>query len=204
MSYEKGDRDRADPCKIYVGGNPEMEEDELRGLFAKHGTVEKVWIARSPPGFAFVWLTDERDVADAIKALEAAGGYLCSPEEVAQVKDALWKNGKLNRHIIAKDPDIFAEACGLQLSIDLDAVERPDGVEEQAWLTCFPSFGYLLAVDPARTPTLVRMLRSDPDLICCCIGGFSAGACRVLLQRSGASDCLWEGESGLTGFGCAG
>ena len=50
---------------------------------------------------------------DAIKALEAAGGYLCSPEEVAQVKDALWKNGKLNRHIIAKDPDIFAEACGL-------------------------------------------------------------------------------------------
>ena len=30
MSYEKGDRDRADPCKIYVGGNPEMGEDELR------------------------------------------------------------------------------------------------------------------------------------------------------------------------------
>lgn len=50
---------------------------------------------------------------DAIKALEAAGGYLCSPEDVRQVKDALWKNGKLNRHIIAKDPDIFAEACGL-------------------------------------------------------------------------------------------
>ena len=50
---------------------------------------------------------------DAIKALEAAGGYLCTPAEVAKVKDTLWKNGKLNRHIIAKDPDIFAEACGL-------------------------------------------------------------------------------------------
>ena len=99
---------------------------------------------------------------------------------------------------------IFAEACGLQVSIDLDAAERPDGVEEQAWLTCFPSFGYLLAVDTARTPTLVQMLQGDPDLICCRIGGFSAGACRVLLQRSGASDCLWEGSSGLTGFGCAG
>jgi len=49
----------------------------------------------------------------AIKALEAAGGYLCSSAEIAQVKDTLWKNGKLNRHIIAKDPDIFAEACGL-------------------------------------------------------------------------------------------
>ena len=27
---------------------------------------------------------------------------------------------------------MFAEACGLELSIDLDAVDRPDGVEEQA------------------------------------------------------------------------
>ena len=48
------------------------DEAKRRGLFAKHGTVEKVWIARSPPGFAFVWLTDERDVADAIKALDGA------------------------------------------------------------------------------------------------------------------------------------
>ena len=99
---------------------------------------------------------------------------------------------------------MFAEACGLELSIDLDAVDRPDGVEEQAWLSCFPSFGYLLAVDPSRTSTMVRMLQGDPDLICCRIGRFSTGECRVLLQRSGASDCLWEGASGLTGFGCGG
>ena len=99
---------------------------------------------------------------------------------------------------------MFAEACGLELSIDLDAVDRPDGVEEQAWLSCFPSFGYLLAVDPSRTSTLVRMLQGDPDLICCRIGRFSTGECRVLLQISGASHCLWEVASGLTGFGCGG
>ena len=99
---------------------------------------------------------------------------------------------------------MFAEACGLELSIDLDAVDRPDGVEEQAWLSCFPSFGYLLAVDPSRTSTLVRMLQGDPDLICCRIGRFSTGECRVLLQSSGASHCLWEVASGLTGFGCGG
>ena len=99
---------------------------------------------------------------------------------------------------------MFAEACGLELSIDLDAVDRPDGVEEQAWLSCFPSFGYLLAVDPSRTSTLVRMLQGDPDLICCRIGRFSTGECRVLLRRSGASHCLWEVASGLTGFGCGG
>ncbi len=99
---------------------------------------------------------------------------------------------------------MFAEACGLELSIELDAVDRPDGVEEQAWLSCFPSFGYLLAVDPSRTSTLVRMLQGDPDLICCRIGRFSTGECRVLLQSSGASHCLWEVASGLTGFGCGG
>ena len=99
---------------------------------------------------------------------------------------------------------MFAEACGLELSIDLDAVDRPDGVEEQAWLSCFPSFGYLLAVDPSRTSTMVRMLQGDPALICCRIGRFRTGGCRVLLQRSGASECLGEGASGLTGFGCGG
>ena len=99
---------------------------------------------------------------------------------------------------------MFAEACGLELSIDLDAVDRPDGVEEQAWLSCFPSFGYLLAVDPSRTSTMVRILQGDPDLICCRIGRFSTGECRVLLQSSGASHCLWEVASGLTGFGCGG
>ena len=63
MSHGKDDRDRADPCKVYVGGNPEMEDQQLRDLFKEHGTVDKVWIARSPPGFAFVWLSDERDAA---------------------------------------------------------------------------------------------------------------------------------------------
>ena len=98
---------------------------------------------------------------------------------------------------------MFAEACGHRLCIDLDVVQRPDGVEEQAWLTCFPSFGYLLAVDPARTATLQRMLHADSDLMCCPIGRFESGSIDVLLQRSDESESLWEGALGLTGFGCA-
>ena len=72
MSHGKDDRDRADPCKVYVGGNPEMEDQQLRDLFKEHGTVDKVWIARSPPGFAFVWLSDERDAAAAVAALDGS------------------------------------------------------------------------------------------------------------------------------------
>ena len=50
---------------------------------------------------------------DAIKALEAVGGYRCTPEDKQKVQDTLWEGGHLNRHVIAKDPDVFAETCGL-------------------------------------------------------------------------------------------
>ncbi len=50
---------------------------------------------------------------DAIAAMERAGGYMCNAEERQQIVDALWINGKLNRHVIAKDPDVLAEVAGL-------------------------------------------------------------------------------------------
>ena len=50
---------------------------------------------------------------DAIAALERAGGYRATPEECTRIREALWKDGKLNRHIIARDAAVFAEQCGL-------------------------------------------------------------------------------------------
>ncbi|MGB0084549.1 MAG: aldehyde dehydrogenase family protein [Rhodomicrobiaceae bacterium] len=49
----------------------------------------------------------------AIRALEKAGGYLCTPAEKQTVEKTLWQNGKLNRHLIAKDAPILADAFGL-------------------------------------------------------------------------------------------
>ena len=49
----------------------------------------------------------------AIAALKKAGGYLCSSEEKAKIQDSLWQQGKLNRHLIAKDADVFANHIGL-------------------------------------------------------------------------------------------
>ncbi len=50
---------------------------------------------------------------DAIRALEAAGGYRCTAEDKQKIQETLWVDGHLNRHVIAKDPDVFAETCGL-------------------------------------------------------------------------------------------
>ena len=54
------------------------------------------------------------DVYDqALTALKNAGGYHCSANEKKQVQEALWKDGKLNRHLIAKDANVFAKNVGL-------------------------------------------------------------------------------------------
>ncbi|MAH85145.1 MAG: sulfoacetaldehyde dehydrogenase [Rhodospirillaceae bacterium TMED8] len=50
---------------------------------------------------------------DAIKALQAVGGYLCTSEDKQKIQNTLWVDGHLNRQVIAKDPDIFAETCNL-------------------------------------------------------------------------------------------
>ncbi len=50
---------------------------------------------------------------DAIAALKSAGGYLCSADEKEMIQESLWQNGKLNRHLIAKDADLFAHKIGL-------------------------------------------------------------------------------------------
>ena len=49
---------------------------------------------------------------DAIAALERAGGYLADKAEKDAIRDTLWVNGKLNRRVIAKDPQVFAAECG--------------------------------------------------------------------------------------------
>ncbi len=46
---------------------------------------------------------------EAMEALKRAGGYRCSADEKAKVKDTLWVDGHLNRHVIAKDADVLVD-----------------------------------------------------------------------------------------------
>jgi sulfoacetaldehyde dehydrogenase len=49
----------------------------------------------------------------AIAALEEAGGYVASVDERERIVRTLWQGGKLNRAVIARDPDVQARAFGL-------------------------------------------------------------------------------------------
>lgn len=49
----------------------------------------------------------------AIAELKKAGGYLADGKQKAFIQDELWKNGKLNRHLIARDMPVLAEGFGM-------------------------------------------------------------------------------------------
>lgn len=62
--------------KVYVGNlGDNGRKEELEKEFEKFGRLHDVWVARNPPGFAFVEFEDLRDAEDAIKELD--GKHIC-------------------------------------------------------------------------------------------------------------------------------
>eukprot|EP01068_Selenidium_serpulae_P003818 Selendium_serpulae@DN3303_c0_g1_i1.p1 len=59
--------------KIYIGNlDPQVTSQTLQDMFSKFGNIQTVWVARSPPGFAFVTFDDDRDSEDAVKAKDGS------------------------------------------------------------------------------------------------------------------------------------
>ncbi|XP_013111329.1 RNA-binding protein 1 isoform X2 [Stomoxys calcitrans] len=58
-------------CKVYVGNlGSSASKYEIENAFSKYGPLRNVWVARNPPGFAFVEFEDRRDAEDATRALD--------------------------------------------------------------------------------------------------------------------------------------
>jgi len=63
-------------CKVYVGNLPDNAiKADVENAFSKYGHVRNVWVARNPPGFAFVEYEDARDAEDAVRGLD--GTRIC-------------------------------------------------------------------------------------------------------------------------------
>ena len=52
----------------FSGSN--ASQTELEDAFSYYGPLTNVWVARNPPGFAFVEFEDSRDARDAVRGLD--------------------------------------------------------------------------------------------------------------------------------------
>lgn len=78
----------------------------------------------------------------AIAALKKAGGYLADSKQKARIQEELWKNGKLNRHVIARDMTVLADAFGIPDSAQSKFIM----VEETGIGKAYPFSGEKLAM----------------------------------------------------------
>merc|ERR1712183_544669 len=76
-------------CKIYIGGlRDDANRYDHEDAFTKYGPVRNVWVARRPPGFAFVEMEDPRDAEDAVRGID--GTRVCG----SRVKVEMSNGGK--------------------------------------------------------------------------------------------------------------
>ncbi|KAJ8526617.1 hypothetical protein K7X08_029094 [Anisodus acutangulus] len=62
--------------RVYVGNlDPRVSERELEDEFRIFGVIRSVWVARRPPGYAFIDFDDRRDALDAIKEIDGKNGW---------------------------------------------------------------------------------------------------------------------------------
>ncbi|ESN92388.1 hypothetical protein HELRODRAFT_89490 [Helobdella robusta] len=90
-------------CKVYVGDLPrDADEKELQKSFSHYGALKSVWVARNPPGFAFIQFEDPRDAQDAVRGLD--GSTLCGARVRVEHATGKTKPKSFNRGMETSPP----------------------------------------------------------------------------------------------------
>jgi uncharacterized protein len=85
---------------------------------------------------------------------------------------------------------MLAECSGVAIDIDLKAVPKPDGVALERWLLTFPSFGYLLSVEPHHVAEVTARLTAR-GIAAADIGTVARGN-RLTVGDGIASETIWD------------
>jgi len=97
---------------------------------------------------------------------------------------------------------MLLEASGTGAALDLERVPAPDDVDPLRWLTAFPSFGFLLAVEPDAAAAVCA--RFDAVGVACAPIGALDASQKLELCCGGERARYWDLErEPLTGFGRA-
>jgi selenophosphate synthetase-related protein len=74
---------------------------------------------------------------------------------------------------------MLLECSGVGAELWLDRLPIPDGVPLERWLISFPSFGFLLAVNPTRTAEVIEKF-AVREIACASVGRITASRSLVL------------------------
>jgi AIR synthase-related protein len=95
---------------------------------------------------------------------------------------------------------MLLEASGCGADLDLGRVPAPAGVDALRWLTAFPSFGFVLAVEPAAAPSVCA--RFDAVGVSAAVVGEVAGSSRLTLHHGAEREIYADlAKEPFTGFG---
>ena len=94
---------------------------------------------------------------------------------------------------------MMLELTGCGATLDLNAISTPDN-DLLRWLRAFQSFGFLLAVEPEKVPSLIQFFQNSP-LSCAPVGSFNDSG-KIILNNTGETAEFWDlKQQSLTGFG---
>uniref|UniRef100_A0A8C9KPT0 Serine/arginine-rich splicing factor 7 n=1 Tax=Serinus canaria TaxID=9135 RepID=A0A8C9KPT0_SERCA len=99
--------------KVYVGNlGTGAGKGELERAFSYYGPLRTVWIARNPPGFAFVEFEDPRDAEDAVRGLD--GKVICGSRVRVEVSTGMPRRSRYDRPPARRpfDPNDRCYECG--------------------------------------------------------------------------------------------
>ena len=172
-----------------------IEGPILSSRFADSG--DELWIIANKDGYFFkdypFWDAATKASATLLKKHFSLIPFLAKKNIIHAAKD-------ISMGGITGTAVMFAESAGKKIIMDIEKIERPKGVPEFDWLTCFPSYGFLCAIKPDKANFLKDALRPYDELICCHIGNFKNGNSSVYIKNSNGEELLWEEDTPLTGF----
>ncbi|XP_067286961.1 serine/arginine-rich splicing factor 7-like [Pseudorasbora parva] len=99
--------------KVYVGNlGTGAGKGELERAFGYYGPLRTVWIARNPPGFAFVEFEDPRDAEDAVRGLD--GKVICGSRTRVELSTGMPRRSRYDRPPTRRpfDPNDRCYECG--------------------------------------------------------------------------------------------